>query len=215
MKTAGCLVVIGLVLGGVAWAAESVPAGVDQVDEQAGEFTADALAFESRVQVSAGCNEVFRSLTEFQRLQALVPHLQGKSAVTTGTKPGDSLNYEFERADGTKNKGRLVLTTIEPGNRVQVLVQPDEGPWQRVQEFRLYAPAAGPKQDKECNVSYEETYNPKVLRNLAYNMKEIVQEVRKPYMEIILRRLKNLAEGNEPGPKAEVTKLKEIARNFP
>ena len=210
MKTSCCLV-IALVLGGAAHAADDVPV----VDEQAGEFTADALAFESRVQVQAACTEVFKSLTEFQRLQALVPHLQGKSPVATATKAGDALTYEFERADGSKNSGRLVLTTIEPGNRVQVLVQPEEGPWLRVQEFRLYAPAAGPKQEKECNVTYEETYNPKVLRNLAYNMKEIVQHVRKPYMEIILRRLKNLAEGKEPGAKAEVAKLKEIARNFP
>ena len=62
---------------------------------------------------------------------------------------------------------------------------------------------------------YEETYNPKPLKNAAYDVKEIIQDIRAPYMEIILRRLKNAAEGKEPGPAKETEQLKEIAKNFP
>ena len=109
----------------------------------------------------------------------------------------------------------MILTTIEENNRIQFLVQPDQGPWLRVQEFRLYAPAAGPKKDSQCTVIYEETYNPKPLKNAAYDVKEIIQDIRAPYMEIILRRLKNAAEGKEPGPAKETEQLKEIAKNFP
>lgn len=202
---------IGLLWAASAFAADDVPV----IAEEAGEFTASALAFESRVQVEAPCAEAYATLTEFARLSKLVPHLHGKASVPKGAKAGDTLSYEFERADGTKNSGRFVLTTIEEGSRVQVLVQPDHGPWLRVQEFRLYAPAAGPRKESECHVAYEETYNPKVLHNVAYNMKEIVEEIRKPYMEVILRRLKNISEGKEAGPKSEVEKLREVARHFP
>jgi hypothetical protein len=123
--------------------------------------------------------------------------------------------YEFERKDGSKNTGRMILTTIEENNRIQFLVQPDQGPWLRVQEFKLFAPAAGPKKDAQCTVIYEETYNPKPLKNAAYDVKEIIQDIREPYMRIILRRLKNAGEGKEPGPAKEADELREIAKNFP
>jgi hypothetical protein len=194
--------------------ANAAAADVPFVDEKPGEFTAAHLAFESRIEVGADCDEVFKTMTEFQRLQKLVPHLHGKAKVQKATNPGDTLWYEFERADHTKNSGRMVLTTLEPGHRVQILVQPDQGPWLRVQEFRLYAPA-GEKKAATCNVIYEETYNPEPLKNAAYDLKEIVQEIREPYMEVILRRLKNMAEGKEPGPASEVEKLREIAKQFP
>jgi hypothetical protein len=184
---------------------------VQEVAENMGEFTADHLSFQSRVQVQATCPEVFTSLTDFKRLSALVPHLNGKSAVTKATRPGDTLTYEFARKDGTKSTGRMILTTLEENSRVQVLVQPDQGPWLRVQEFGLYAPANA----KSCDVIYEETYNPRPLKNAAYNVKEIVSEIRAPYMDIILRRLKNISEGKAPGAASETDKLREIAKNFP
>jgi hypothetical protein len=34
-------------------------------------------------------------------------------------------------------------------------------------------------------------------------------------MQIILRRLKNISEGKNPGPAKEVDQLKEIAKTFP
>lgn len=190
-------------------------ADVPIVAEAPGEFRAEDLAFESRAEIGTSCDEVYKTLTEFARLQRLVPHLHGKAKVAKASNVGDTLWYEFERADGTKNTGRLILTTLETGHRVQVLVQPDEGPWLRVQEFRLYAPAPKEKSDKLCHVAYEETYNPQPLKNAAYDMRAIVEDVRAPYMQVILRRLKNLSEGKEPGPKNEVEKLREIAKQFP
>jgi hypothetical protein len=185
------------------------------VQETRGEFSADALAFESRVEIAANCKDVFNALTEMRKIGAMVPHIHGKAKVTKAANPGDTLSYEFERKDKSKNTGRFVLTAIEENNRIQFLVQPDQGPWLRVQEFRLYAPASGSKKESICNVIYEETYNPKPLKNQAYDMKEIVQEIRRPYMEIILRRLKNIAEGKEPGPAKETDQLRDIAKNFP
>jgi hypothetical protein len=190
-------------------------ADVPIVHEDRGEFSADALSFESRIEVSNNCKAVFAGMTDVQRIQALIPHLNGKSKVAKAQNPGDTMNYEFVRKDGTKATGRFVLTTIEENNRIQFLVQPDEGPWLRVQEFKLYAPAAGPKKDSQCTVIYEETYNPKPLKNAAYDLKEIIQDIRAPYMQIILRRLKNAAEGRAPGPAKETEELKEIAKNFP
>jgi hypothetical protein len=196
-----------LITAALARAAADVPV----VPENMGDFTADHLSFQSRVQVATSCKEVFSALTDFKRLQTLVPHLNGKAKVAKATNPGDTLWYEFARKDGTKSTGRLVLTTIDENARLQVLVQPDQGPWLRVQEFDLYSPPNA----KTCDVIYDETYNPRPLKNAAYNVKEIVSEIRAPYMDIILRRLKNLAEGKVPGPPEETDKLREIAKNFP
>ena len=195
----------------VARAAEAPPV----VREERGEFSADALYFESRIEVDTNCKTVFTGITDLSRIQALIPHLHGKTKVAKAANPGDTMNYEFERKDGKKATGRFVVTTIEENNRLQFLVQPDEGPGLRVQEFKLFAPAAGPKKDSQCTVIYEETYNPKPLRNAAYDVKSIVQDIREPYMKIILRRLKNASEGHAPGPPKEADELKEIAKNFP
>ena len=190
-------------------------ADVPAVPEDRGDFSPAALSFESRVEVAKDCKSVFSGMTDVNRIQALIPHLNGKSKVTKAANPGDTMSYEFVRKDKTKATGRFILTTIEENNRIQFLVQPDDGPWLRVQEFKLYAPAAGPKKDAQCTVIYEETYNPKPLRNAAYDVKEIIQDIRAPYMQIILRRLKNSAEGKAPGPPKETEELKEIAKNFP
>ena len=196
-----------VLIASAALAAGDVPV----VSENMGEFTADHLSFQARVEVAAPCKEVFTVLTDFKKLQTLVPHLNGKAKVAKATNPGDTLWYEFQRKDKTKSTGRLVLTTIEENARLQVLVQPDQGPWLRVQEFALYSPQKGDR----CDVIYEETYNPRPLKNAAYNLKEIIQEIRAPYMNIILRRLKNIAEGKSPGPADETDKLREIAKQFP
>jgi hypothetical protein len=211
MKTPIRLLLAGLLTGVAGARAADVPI----VHESKGEFSADALFFESRVEVNANCKSVFALMTDLQRIQALIPHLHGKAKVAKAANPGDTMYYEFERKDGSKNTGRMILTTIEENNRIQFLVQPDQGPWLRVQEFKLFAPAAGPKKDAQCTVIYEETYNPKPLKNAAYDVKEIIQDIREPYMRIILRRLKNAGEGKEPGPAKEADELREIAKNFP
>ncbi len=206
MKTAW-IAAAALLLAGIARAAD-----VPIVSESMGEFTADHLSFQARIQVAASCKDVFGTLTDFKKLQELVPHLHGKAKVAKASNPGDTLWFEFDRKDGTKNTGRMILTSIDDPSRVQVLIQPDQGPWLRVQEFDLYAPKGG---ESKCDVIYEETYNPRPLKNAAYNLKEIVQDIRAPYMDIVLRRLKNLSEGKSPGPKEEIEKLREIARHFP
>ncbi len=185
--------------------------------------SAEELAFTSTVDVAASCNEVWTSLTEFARLQKLVPHLHGTANVARATKPGDALFYTLDKADGSKNTGKFVVTELEPAYRLQVMVQPDEGPWLRVQEFMLYTKAAQ-KADKEkkekaahesCHVSYAESYNQLALKYQEYDRTAIVKDLREPYMQIILRRLKNISEGKEPGPAEETQKLSEVAKNFP
>jgi len=211
MRSAAAWMIALLLTGSGTVLAADVPI----VHEDRGEFTPDALSFESRVEIEKDCKTVFTGMTDVQKIQALIPHLNGKSKVKQAANPGDTMSYEFVRKDGTKSTGRMILTTVEENNRIQFLVQPDQGPWLRVQEFRLYAPAAGPKKDSSCTVIYEETYNPKPLKNAAYDLKEIIQDIRAPYMQIILRRLKNAAEGRAPGPAKEADELKEIAKNFP
>lgn len=180
---------------------------------------AEELSFTSAVDVSATCNEVWTSLTEFARLQKLVPHLHGTANVPRATKPGDALFYTLDKADGTKNTGKFVVTELEPAYRLQVMVQPDEGPWLRVQEFTLYAkPAQKAEKEKAamgCHVSYAESYNQLALRAKEYDSSAIVRDLREPYMQIILRRLRNISEGKDAGPANEAQKLVEVAKNFP
>ncbi|MGH7896764.1 MAG: hypothetical protein ACREQQ_02365, partial [Candidatus Binatia bacterium] len=56
-------------------------ADVPVVQETKGEFGADALSFESRVEINANCKEVFSVLTEMKRIGALIPHIHGKAKV--------------------------------------------------------------------------------------------------------------------------------------
>lgn len=175
------------------------------------------LAFTSTVDVGATCNQVYTTLTEFGRLQKLVPHLHGTANVPRATSLGDALFYELERADGSKNTGKFVVTSIEPGYKLQVIVQPDEGPWLRVQEFTLYTPPAkGKKSDKAaCHVEYEESFNALAMKFKEYDSTAFVKNLRESYMQTILRRLKNISEGKEAGPAEEAKKLREVAKNFP
>jgi hypothetical protein len=197
----------------LAFCGSALALDVPVISENQGEFTTDHVSFESRIEAGASCKDAFAGMMQLKNLQELVPHLHAKAEVSKLSKAGDTIWYEFDRKDGTKSTGRFVVTTLEEGNRIQVLVQPDEGSWLRVQEWKLYAPASGAK--KVCTIIYEETYNPRALKERAYNVKEIVEEVRKPYMEIILRRLKNMAEGKKPGPADETEKLREIAKILP
>lgn len=188
-----------------------------------GVLAAEELAFTSTIDVSASCNEVWNSLTEFARLQKLVPHLHGTANVARATKPGDALFYTLDKADGSKNTGKFVVTELEPAYRLQVMVQPDEGPWLRVQEFTLYTKPLqkAEKEKKEtaardgCHVNYAESYNQLALKFKEYDTSAVVKDLREPYMQIVLRRLKNISEGKDPGPTDEARKLAEVAKNFP
>jgi hypothetical protein len=179
---------------------------------------AQDLAFTSSVDVAASCNDVWTSLTEFGRLQKLVPQLHGTANVPRANQIGDMLFYTIDKADGSKSTGKFVVTSLEPAYKLQVMVQPDEGPWLRVQEFTLFTkpPAKGEKAGKGgCHVDYEESFNPLALKYSGYDATGIVKNLREPYMAIVLRRLKNLSEGKDPGPADEAKKLAEVAKNFP
>ena len=179
---------------------------------------AEDLAFTSNVDTAASCNEVWTNLTEFPRLQKLVPHLHGTANVARANQIGDMLFYTIDKADGSKSTGKFVVTSLEPAYKIQVMVQPDEGPWLRVQEFTLYQkpPPKGEKGGKAgCHVEYEEAFNQLALKYKGYDATGIVKGLREPYMAIVLRRLKNLSEGKEAGPANEVKKLAEVAKNFP
>ena len=185
-----------------------------------GKVRAEDLAFTSAIDVAASCNDVWTNLTEFSRLQKLVPHLHGTANVARSNQIGDMLFYTIDKADGSKSTGKFVVTSFEPAYKLQVMVQPDEGPWLRVQEFTLYQkpPPKGEKGEKGkagCHVDYEEGFNQLALKYKGYDATGIVKGQREPYMAIILRRLKNLSEGKEPGPAGEVKKLAEVAKNFP
>jgi hypothetical protein len=179
---------------------------------------AEDLAFTSNVDTAASCNDVWTNLTEFPRLQKLVPHLHATANVARANQIGDMLFYTIDKADGSKSTGKFVVTSLEPAYKIQVMVQPDEGPWLRVQEFTLYQkpPPKGEKGAKAgCHVDYEEAFNPLALKYKGYDATGIVKGQREPYMAIVLRRLKNLSEGKEPGPANEVKKLADVAKNFP
>ncbi len=178
---------------------------------------ADELAFTSKVEVGATCSDVWNNLTEFGRLQKLVSHLHGTANVARATQVGDTLFYSIDRAGKTKNTGKFVVTSLEPAYRLQVMVQPDEGPWLRVQEFVLYGrqPKGEAKGKSECDVTYEESYNQLALKSQTLDTSGVVKSMREPYMEIILRRLRNLSEGKEAGAADEAKRLAEVAKNFP
>jgi hypothetical protein len=186
-----------------------------------GAWAGEQLSFTSTVDVAAGCNEVWTSLTEFSRLQKLVPHLHGTANVARASKLGDTLFYTLEKKDGTKNTGKFVVTELDPGYRLQTMVQPDEGPWLRVQEWTLYVkpPGKADKKDKgdkdTCHVTYAESFNELALKYQDYDATAIVKNLREPYMQIVLRRLKNISEGKDPGPPEETQKLADVAKNFP
>jgi hypothetical protein len=178
-------------------------------------FAAD-LSFTSGIDVAADCNAVWENLTEFGRLQKLVPHLHGTANVARATKLGDALFYELETSEGKKNTGKLVVTSLEPAYKLQVIVQPDEGPWLRVQEFTLLTPPAkGKKDGARCRVDYEESFNELAMKHKGYDTSGMVRDLRESYMGTILRRLKNLSEGRDAGPADESGKLREVAKNFP
>jgi hypothetical protein len=179
---------------------------------------ADDLSFTAGIDVAAPCNDVWTNLTEFPRLQKLVPHLHGTANVARANQIGDMLFYTIDKAGGEKSTGKFVVTSLEPAYKLQVMVQPDEGPWLRVQEFTLYQkPGAKGEKAKAsaCHVDYEESFNQLALKYSGYDASGIVKNLREPYMAIVLRRLKNLAEGKEAGPGDEVKKLAEVAKNFP
>jgi hypothetical protein len=179
----------------------------------------DELSFTSAIDVNANCNAVWTTLTEFGRLAKLIPHLHGTANVPRATQIGDMLFYTIDKADKTKATGKFVTTSFEPAHRLQVMVQPDEGPWLRVQDFTLYAKPQADKDGKAkkdvCHVEYEESYNQLALKFKQYDASGIVANLRQPYMNIILKRLKNLSEGKDAGPADEVKKLAELAKNFP
>jgi hypothetical protein len=178
----------------------------------------DELSFTSSIDVNANCNAVFTTLTEFGRLAKLIPHLHGTANVPRATQIGDMLFYTIDKADKSKATGKFVTTSFEPAHRLQVMVQPDEGPWLRVQDFTLYTKPQGEKDGKGkdvCHVEYEESYNQLALKFKQYDSSGIVANLRQPYMNIILKRLKNLSEGKDAGPADEVKKLAELAKNFP
>jgi hypothetical protein len=173
-------------------------------------------AFTSTIDVAAGCNDVWTTLTEFARLQKLVPHLHGTANVARASQLGDALYYSLDQKDGSKKTGKFVVTSLEPAYKLQVMVQPDEGPWLRVQEFTLYEKAAQKKDAKAaCHVTYEEAFNPFALKYENFDTSGVVTQVRESYMQIILRRLKNVSEGRDAGPADEAAKLAEVAKNFP
>ena len=179
---------------------------------------AEELSFTSAIDIAASCNDVWTNLTEFARLQKLVPHLHGTANVARANQIGDMLFYTIDKADGSKTTGKFVVTSFEPAYKLQVMVQPDEGPWLRVQEFTLYQkprPKGEKGKNAACHVDYEEGFNQLALKYSGYDASGIVKRLREPYMAIILRRLKNLSEGKEAGAKDEVKKLAEVAKNFP
>jgi len=84
MKTPILLLLAGLLTGVAGARAADVPI----VHESKGEFSADALFFESRIEVDANCKTVFALMTDLQRIQALIPHLHGKAKVAKAANPG-------------------------------------------------------------------------------------------------------------------------------
>ena len=178
-----------------------------------GRFTLNDTSLTGSIQVDAPCVESWKVLTEIDKLQTLAPHL-GLSAPPPGTqkvaeKRGDLVNFATKKAQGIVT-GQFVLASPVPNARVQAVVVPDRGPWMRIQQWDLQ-----PDGEKKCNVGYNEAYNEIWVRLVGIAGSGFIAKNRDHHIHVILRRIKLMAEGKEPGPPEELDYLMQDARDFP
>lgn len=177
-----------------------------------GPFTLNELSLVGSVEVNAHCKDVWRVLTELDKMQNLAPHLALHSldGQKIAEHRGDVVRVSVQKAKGIMT-GQFVLTTPVPFERISAVLAPDRGPWMRMQQWNL-----NPRDhERKCLVDYDEAYNELWVKLARLEGSDFIRKNRDHHMHVVLRRIKNMAEGKEPGPAAETTYLFEDAKAFP
>jgi hypothetical protein len=174
-------------------------------------FTLNDLSLVGRVSVDAPCMEAWKVLTEIDRMRTLAPHLGLHSATgqRTAEQRGDAVRVKVQKAHGIMT-GEFVLTTPVPFHKITAVLIPDNGPWMRIQQWTLNNQTGG-----KCVVDYNEAYNELWVKTVGIDKSGFIKKNRDHHMHVVLRRIKNLAEGKEPGPAEETAYLFEDAKVFP
>jgi hypothetical protein len=175
-----------------------------------GPFTLNELSLTGTVEVNSDCTKVWGVLTELEKMQKLAPHLSLNSPTgqKTAEQRGDVVRIAVQKSNGIMT-GQFVLTTPVPYQRIQAVLSPDRGPWMRIQQWTLNP------EDKKCLVDYAEAYNELWVKGVGIDGSGFIQKNRDHHMHVVLRRIKNMAEGKEPGPPQEIEYLFEDAKVFP
>jgi hypothetical protein len=191
--------------------ASAVAAPAEEHEAFFEKFTLHESSLEGAVHVDAACNNVWKVLTQIDLLQKLAPHLHltTNGGQKTAEKRGDVVNFSIDKPAGPAT-GQFILASPVPFIKVQAVLVPNKGPWVRIQEWLMT-----PEGTNKCLVTYNEAYNQLWLKAAGIEGSGFIQEVRDHHMHVILRRIKNMAEGKEPGPPEETTYLFEDARTFP
>jgi len=175
-----------------------------------GPFTLNALSLTGSVEINSDCTEVWGTLTELEKMQKLAPHLglNSPTGQKTAEHQGDVVRVAVQKRNGMMT-GQFVLTTPVPYQKIQAVLAPDRGPWMRIQQWTLNS------QDKKCLVDYAEAYNELWVKVVGIDGSDFIKKNRDHHMHVVLRRIKNMAEGQEPGPPQETEYLFEDAKAFP
>lgn len=175
-----------------------------------GPFTLNDLSLTGSVEVNSDCVGVWGTLTELDKMQKLAPHLglNTPNGQKTAEQRGDVVRISVQKRNGIMT-GQFVLTTPVPYQKIQAVLAPDKGPWMRIQQWTLNP------QDKKCLVDYSEAYNELWVKTVGIAGSDFIKKNRDHHMHVVLRRIKNMAEGKEPGSPQEIEYLFEDAKTFP
>jgi hypothetical protein len=191
----------------------SVPAFAGAIEDEPffSKPTLNDLSLNMSIQVDANCSESWKVLTQIEKLQKLAPHLglTANGGQTSAEKRGDVLNFAMQKPTGIVT-GQFVLASPVPNARVQAVVVPDKGPWMRIQQWDLQ-----PQGETRCTVGYNEAYNEIWVRAVGLMGSDFIAKNRNHHIHVILRRIKFMAEGKEPGPAEEQAYLFADGRDFP
>lgn len=176
-----------------------------------GKFTSNPMSLTASIKVDAPCSASWAVLTELDKLRSLAPHLNlsTENNKKVADKRGDFVYFKVKKSDHMAT-GKFILTSPVPHQSIQAIVVPDRGPWMRVQTWELVKD--GPK---ACTVQYNEAYNEHWVRAAGIYGSKFVPKNRDHHMHVVLRRIKFMAEGKDPGPADETTYLFADARDFP
>jgi hypothetical protein len=172
-------------------------------------FELHPTSLKAVVKVNAHCDRVWDVLTVVEKLKILAPHLNITSPVERAHERGDYVNTIVDKGDHTA-KGKFILTSPVPNERVSAIVQPDDGPWMRVQVWTM-----SPTGPDSCRMDYSEAYNEEWLIKQRIDGTDFIAKNRDHHIHVVLRRVKNIAEGKKPGSDAEYKYLFADAKDFP
>jgi hypothetical protein len=175
-----------------------------------GNFVLNDSSLLAKAEVAAPCNKVWDVLTRIDLLQKWAPHLH-LTATTDKDRAenrGDVVAFSTDKGSH-RLTGLFVLASPVPYKRVQAVLVPDRGPWVRIQEWLLVPNPKG------CSVDYDEAYNELWIKAARIQGSGFIAKNRDHHIHVVLRRMKNLAEGREAGPPGELDYLLQDAKDFP